>query len=68
MSIYTYIARYGHYESQTIVIMGKDKTDSLKKLKAYLIEKGKVKLADEAQEKDLTEETEDVFQTHGVDG
>jgi DUF438 domain-containing protein len=68
MSIYTYIAEYGSYESQTIVIIANDTTQALQKLKAYLIKEGYTKLADEAQEKDLTEETEDVFQTYGIDG
>ena len=68
MAIYTYIANYGDYMEQTIVIIAKDKTQALQKLKAYLITKSVVKLAGEAQEKDLTEEPEDVFQTYGVDG
>ena len=68
MAIYTYIADYGSYDSQTIVIIADDTTQALQKLKAYLIKQGCTKLADEAQEKDLTEETEDVFETYGVDG
>ena len=68
MAIYTYVADYGYYNSQTIVIIADDTTQALQKLKAYLITKGKVKLAGEAQENDLTEETEDIFQTYGVDG
>jgi DUF438 domain-containing protein len=68
MAIYTYIANYGSYDSQTIVIIADDKTQALQKLKAYLGANGYTKLAIEAQEKDLTEETEDVFQTFGVDG
>ena len=68
MAIYTYSAHYGFYDSQTIVIIADDTAQALQKLKAYLINQGDIKLADAAQEGDLTEETEDVFQTFGVDG
>lgn len=68
MAIYTYIANYGYYEYQTIVIIAEDTTQALQKLEAYLIKQGDIKLANEAQEKDLEEQTEDVFQTYGVDG
>ena len=68
MPIYTYIADYGSYDSQTIVIIADDTAQALQKLKAYLINQGDTKLADAAQEGDLTEKTEDVFQTFGVSG
>ncbi len=68
MAIYTYVADYGYYNSQTIVIIADDKTQALKKLKTYLINHGYTGLADKAIKNDLEEQTEEVFQTYGVDG
>ena len=68
IAIYTYLAHYDFDEYQTIVIVANDKTQALQKLKVYLITNKDTKLATQAQEKDLEEQTEEVFQTYGVDG
>jgi hypothetical protein len=68
IAIYTYLAHYDFDEYQTIVIVANDKTQALQKLKVYLITNKDTKLAAQAQEKDLEEQTEDVFQTEGIDG
>ena len=68
IAIYTYLAHYDFDEYQTIVIVANDKTQALQKLKVYLITNKDTKLATQAQEKDLEEQTEDVFQTEGIDG
>ncbi len=68
MQIYRYTAHFGLYDSQEIVIIAETSNEALTKLKAYLEKNGHHKLAIEAKDSDLTLETEDIFQTFGVDG
>ncbi|MEM3245698.1 MAG: hypothetical protein QXN16_02935 [Candidatus Micrarchaeaceae archaeon] len=78
MHVYTYNANYDDYYQQDIVIIAKDKAEALEKLRAYIISEhivsglywyndpktGLMK----AELEDLTEQTDDVFETYGVDG
>ena len=68
MAIYRYTAHFASYEIQEIVIVAETATEALAKLKAYLETIRYATMAAEAKESDLELETDDVFQTYGIDG